>query len=230
MLCIIGLGLDEKDISLKGIEALKKCSAVYCEFYTSRWGNIEIIEKIIKKKIKLLKREEVESDFLINEAKKKNIALLVPGNPLAATTHFQLFLDAKAANVKTRIIHSTSIYTAVAETGLQLYKFGRTTTLVKDFSASSPYDMIKENKKSGLHSLVLLDTEMPVDDGIKLLIKNKAVSENEKIIACANLGTRNAKTVYGEARKMKMNELPAVIIIPGKLNFKEEEALELWKA
>lgn len=36
MLYIIGLGLgDEKDITLKGLEAVKKCSKVYMEAYTS---------------------------------------------------------------------------------------------------------------------------------------------------------------------------------------------------
>ncbi len=228
MLYIVGLGLDEKDISLKGIDVLKKCSAVYCEFYTSKWGDIKGVENTIKKKIKQLNREEVESDYLVNEAKKKTIALLVPGDSLTATTHFQLFIDAKNAGIKCEVIHAPSIYTAVAQTGLQLYKFGRTTTLTSH-SASSPYEMIKENKKSGLHSLILLDIEISAEEGIKSLIKNKTISENEKIIACANLGTRNAKIMYGEARKIKMNVLPSVIIVPGKLNFKEEEALELWK-
>lgn len=36
MLYIIGLGLgDDKDITLKGLEAVKKCSKVYMEAYTS---------------------------------------------------------------------------------------------------------------------------------------------------------------------------------------------------
>jgi diphthine synthase len=36
MLYVIGLGLsDEKDITLKGREAVKKCSRVYLEAYTS---------------------------------------------------------------------------------------------------------------------------------------------------------------------------------------------------
>lgn len=36
MLYIIGLGLgDEKDITLRGLEAVKKCEKVYMEAYTS---------------------------------------------------------------------------------------------------------------------------------------------------------------------------------------------------
>jgi len=36
---IIGLGLgDEKDISIRGLEAIQKCQAVYLEYYTSLLG------------------------------------------------------------------------------------------------------------------------------------------------------------------------------------------------
>ena len=36
MLYLVGLGLyDEKDISLKGLEALKRADVVYAEFYTA---------------------------------------------------------------------------------------------------------------------------------------------------------------------------------------------------
>ncbi len=230
MLYLIGLGLDEKDISLKALEALKGCEAVYCEFYTSKWnGDIDNIEKLLGKKIKVLEREEIESEFLVKEARNKDVSLLIPGDPLTATTHFQLILDAKESGVNVEIVHAPSIYTAIAETGLQIYKFGRTTTLVKDFAASSPYDVIKENRKNDLHSLVLMDIEMPAKDGIGLLIKNKAIAENEKILACGHLGTKKSKIVYGPANKINIDEVPSIVIIPGKLNFKEEEALELWK-
>jgi diphthine synthase len=228
MIYLIGLGLSENDISLGAVDVLKKCDDIYCEFYTSNWGNLESIERIINKKIKILNREEVESDFLINESKKKDIALLTPGDPLTATTHFQLILDAKNADIECKVIHAPSIYTAVAKSGLQLYKFGRTITLTRD-NVTSPYDMIRENRKSGLHTLVLLDIDMAAEEGTKLLINNNVISEDEKIVVCTNLGTTNAKIVYGEANKIKIDDVPAVIIIPGKLNFKEEEALELWK-
>ena len=39
VLYIIGLGLgDEKDITVRGLETVKKCSAVFLEFYTSMLG------------------------------------------------------------------------------------------------------------------------------------------------------------------------------------------------
>lgn len=241
MLYLIGLGLwDEKDVSAKGIETTKSCDSVCLEQYTGIWhGNIAALEKTIGKKISVLPREKVESDFLINEARSKKIALLIPGDPLAATTHFELFHECRKQNIECIVIHSSSIYTAVALTGLQLYKFGRATTFVKpqkSYSPESSYDVIAENKKSGLHTLVLLDTAeggMTIKEGIELLQimeeKRKEGLLDGKIIAAANLGSNEPLIKYGFAAELHINEKPAVIIIPGKLNFKEEEALELWK-
>ena len=53
------------------------------------------LEKIINRRIINAKRELVESDFLINEAKKQDIALLIYGDPLSATTHLSLINEAK---------------------------------------------------------------------------------------------------------------------------------------
>lgn len=39
MLYIIGLGLsDEKDITVKGLEAIQQCATIYLEYYTSLLG------------------------------------------------------------------------------------------------------------------------------------------------------------------------------------------------
>lgn len=243
MLYLIGLGLwDENDISLRAIDALKRCDEVYVEFYTNKWlGDMKRLEEIACKKITILKREKVEDEMLTDQAKTKTIALLVPGDPLVATTHAQLMIDAKQKNVTTQVIHSSSIYTAVAETGLQLYKFGRTTTLTfieKSFKPSSPYEVILENRKAGLHTLVLLDIKeegryMTVRDGIDVLIETgELLDKDTKIVACCQLGG-NQKIKYGTMEKLAgdsdLGSTPAVIIIPGRLHFKEEEALGMYQ-
>jgi len=244
MLFLIGLGLSEGDISIKAINAIKKCDAVYAEFYTNKFlGDLKNIEKITGKKIEILSREKTESDFIINEAKKKSIALLIAGDPLTATTHTELLFEAKKQKIKTEIIHAPSIFTAVAESGLQLYKFGRTVTLAfpeKGFEPESPYEMIFENKKSGLHTLLLLDTKngekfMTIKEGLQILLNiesklnKKVIDEKTKVIACCALGSREQIIKYDSVKdllKKDMKETPATILIPGKLNFKEEEFLE----
>ena len=70
MLYLIGLGLNEKGITIEGLEAIKKCNKIYLESYTIDFPyEIKKLEKIINKKIITLKREDVEGDFLIKEAK-----------------------------------------------------------------------------------------------------------------------------------------------------------------
>lgn len=240
MLYIIGLGLSDGDMSLNALEAMKRCDALYCELYTSHWmGDVDRLSKVIGKKIVILDREKVESDFLANEAKNKYVALLIPGDPLTATTHMQLIMDARKAGVQTEVIHAASIYTAVAESGLQLYKFGRATTLAmpkKNYFPESPYDVIADNQKLGLHTLVILDIPMTATKGIEVLMelekrKKKDVIKG-KLVACCRLGTKDSVIRYDSPetliKDISLNILPSVLLIPGKLHFKEEEALELW--
>ncbi len=59
-LTFIGLGLyDEKDISIKGLEEIKKADKVFAEFYTAKLvgTSIEKLEKLFGKKIIVLNRE-----------------------------------------------------------------------------------------------------------------------------------------------------------------------------
>src|SRR5439155_18154441 len=72
-----------------------------------------------------------------------------------------LRLRAAAAKIRTRIVHGVSILTSAAGAlGLQAYKFGRTTTLPfpsAGFAPTSPPESILDNRRAGLHTLVLLD-------------------------------------------------------------------------
>lgn len=156
MLSLIGLGLnDEKDITLKGIEAAKAAKKVYAEFYTSYWhGSLKKLEKIVGKKVKVLSRKnlEEESKKIIEEAKKENVAIFIQGDPLVATTHTMLAQEARKKKIKVKIIHNASIVSAIGETGLHLYKFGPTVTIpfeekTKGKLPGSVYDILAENKK-----------------------------------------------------------------------------------
>jgi len=238
MLYLIGLGLDLKDISLKAIEAIKKCDLIYFENYTNVMSfSIKQIEKVIKKKIKIADRKFVEENKeILENAKHKKVALLISGGPLAATTHIDLMLRAKKEKVKLEVIHSVSVFTAIAETGLQLYKFGKTTSIAKwqpNFKPESFYDIIKENESIGAHSLVLIDIGLKVKDALGY-IESIAIARDlgmldKKIVVCENLGTSKQKFTAGRIPsllKLKFS-LPACIIIPGKLHFMEEEALSM---
>ena len=192
-LTFIGLGLyDEKDITIKGLEEIKKSDKVFAEFYTAKLTGTDIkkIEKTIGKPIKVLSRNETEKgEQIIDSALKKNVVFLSAGDPMTATTHIDLRLRAIKLGIKTKLIHGCSIITAVSGLiGLQNYKFGRTTTLAypeKNYFPTSPYNIIKENKDMGLHTLVLLDIQednnryMTANEGIKLLLKMEEKHKQE---------------------------------------------------
>ena len=102
---MIGIGLnDEKDITVKGLEAVKKCDSIYLESYTSLLQAKKTdLEKLYKKKIILADRELVEKkaeETILKDAKTKNTAFLVIGDVFAATTHIDLFMRAKKAGIK----------------------------------------------------------------------------------------------------------------------------------
>lgn len=63
------------------------------------------------------------SGEMIEEAKEKDIALLVVGDPFGATTHADLVIRAKNAGVKVDVVHNTSILNAVGCCGLQVTNF-----------------------------------------------------------------------------------------------------------
>jgi diphthine synthase len=248
-LVFIGLGLnDEKDISLKGLEEIKKSDKVFAEFYTAKLTGTDIkkIEKTIGKNIEVLTRAETEKgEKILNTAKEKKVALLTCGDPMTATTHVDIRLRAAKMGIKTEIIHGSSIITAVPGLlGLQNYKFGRTTTLAfpeKNYFPISPYNVIKENKEVGLHTLILLDIQddkkryMTANEGMDLLLKMEEkqkgnITKQESIICVvARAGSSEPIALAGKLKDLIKRDFGPplhTIVIPGNLHFMEIEALQ----
>ncbi len=249
MLTFIGLGLfDEKDISLKGLEEIKKSDKIFAEFYTAKLvgSTIEKLEKTYGKKITVLNREETEKgELILDSAEKVKTSFIVAGDSMTATTHIDLRIRAIKKKIKTKVIHGSSIVTAVSGLlGLQNYKFGRTTTLCypeKNFFPTSPYDVIYKNKKIGLHTLILLDIKdnekkyMTANEGLKLLIKMEEKHKKglilDETVACvvARAGSDEV-TVKSDTIKNLLDfdfkEQLHTIVIPGNLHFMEINALK----
>ncbi|KZT61175.1 diphthine synthase isoform b [Calocera cornea HHB12733] len=167
MLYVIGLGLaDERDITLRGLEAVKACSRVYLEAYTSiLLVPKEQLEAFYGKAVIVADRDmvETESDAILEGAKDIDVAFLVVGDPFGATTHTDLLLRARALGIPSRVIHNASIMNAIGACGLQLYNFGQAVSLVfftDNWKPDSFYDRVKENADLGMHTLVLLDIKV----------------------------------------------------------------------
>lgn len=230
MLYILGLGLNGKGISLEEMEIIKKCRKIYLENYTVNFPYVkEDLEKIIKKKITLADRNFVEGFKVLEKAKKKNIALLVYGSPLTATTHISLIQEARKQKIDCKIIHNASVLDAVGETGLQIYKFGKITSMPV-FESESFIETVKENKKINAHSLILVDIGLEFWGALKKL--ERALKDNkikvDKLVICSHLGTEKSRIIYEEIRKIANESIgaPFCFIIPAKLHFLEEEFLK----
>jgi diphthine synthase len=249
-LIFIGLGLhDCGDLSMKAMDVLKTSNFIFAEFYTASMAkeHIASLEAQVGKTIEVLNREQVEQgDILIDHAKQDEVtvAFLVPGDPMTATTHVDLLLRAKKENVTTSILHAPSITTVVPGLlGLQFYKFGRTTTLAYpegDYFPESPFEVLMENQKLGLHTLILLDIHadekryMTANEGIELLLslasrrgQNIYTSQTLTCVV-ARAGSDDQVVAADAAEQLLHRDFGAPmhsLVVPGKLHFKESEAL-----
>ena len=250
-LYFIGLGLnDEKDISIKGLELVKKADFVYLENYTAKINcNIDYLEKLYSKKVILADRKLVEIDAektILKQAKTKEVAFLVVGDVCSATTHMDLYLRAKRLGIKTRIVHNASVLTAIGVTGLQLYNFGKTASIpFLNENIETPYDVLAMNQKNNLHTLFILDVKensndsLSVNDAIRYLLKvemkrgQRLFTDNTLCVGCTKLGSLDQIIRVGKANELLQYLFKGgmhCLIVPAKnLHFMEEEALNLYR-
>ncbi len=247
-LVFIGLGLnDEKGITIKGLEETKTADTVFMETYTSLMPdfNLQRFEMLCGKKVQLVTRQTLEDEngtLILQASKVGKVVFLVPGDPFIATTHVTLRIDAEKQGIKTRIIHGISIMSAIISlSGLHNYKFGKTVTIPfpENFS-ETPYNVIDQNKKNGLHTLCLLDLKakeniyLSINQAIKMLQeieqkkKNNVITPDTVAVGIARAGSDNP-TLKADFIKdlgnFNFNEPPYSLIFPGDLHFMEIDSL-----
>ena len=164
MLYLVGLGLnDEHDISLRGLEIVRRCEEVYLEAYTSVLTvPVARLEALYGRPVTVAERDFVESAIepVLERARTAEIALLVVGDPFGATTHCDVLVRAKALGVQTRVVHNASIMNAIGCCGVQLYRFGEAVSVpffTDSWKPASFFDKLEANASLGLHSLLLVD-------------------------------------------------------------------------
>ncbi|GAA5854411.1 hypothetical protein JCM5353_006711 [Sporobolomyces roseus] len=189
MLYLVGLGLsDEKDVTVRGLEAIKGSERVYLEAYTSILGvgkerlvsslstpsidleellsdRSRVQESFYGKSIIVADRDmvETESDDILKDADKLDVAFLVVGDPFGATTHSDLLLRADALSIPYTVIHNASVMNACGALGLALYNYGQTVSIpffTDNWRPDSWLERIRENSRLGLHTLCLLDIKV----------------------------------------------------------------------
>ncbi len=243
----VGLGLhDEKGISLQGLEEIKGAEAVFVELYTSLMPSFSMgrFETISGRKLQIVSRKDLEEDnaqSILAAAQKGRVVLLVPGDPLIATTHVALRIQAEKMGINTRVVHGASILSAVVGlSGLHNYKFGRSVTIPFLESSETPYEVVAQNIRLGLHTLCLLDVDeeeshyMRIREGLQSLLKieerreEKIFTNNTLVVGIARAGSENP-AVKADYLKNLLNydfgKPPHSMIFPGRLHFMEAEAL-----
>ena len=228
---------------------MREADVAYAEFYTSLVPGLDLkkLEREMGKPIRIVDREVVElhPDEILEAAKKGKVVFLVPGDPMAATTHVDLRLRAAKAGIKTKIVHSASVVSAAAGlAGLQSYKFGRSATVpFPDNPSQTPYDVLTENRERGLHTLLLLDVRaeqnraVTANEAIEIMLglekklKKQAFTRSTLAVVIARAGSEDVIVRAGRAgqlRKLDFGPSPHVLIVPGKLHFLEAEALKVF--
>ncbi|MBN2111434.1 MAG: diphthine synthase [Methanosarcinaceae archaeon] len=251
MLTFIGLGLfDEKDISVKGLDAVRNADMVFLESYTSvlMGTTIEGLEELYGKKVHVLSREDVEQypDW-IRHAKDKNVVFLTGGDTMVSTTHVDLRLRARDAGIETRLIHGASIVSAICGlSGLQNYRFGKSSTIPHLYTSSrgrtiiseTPYDTIKLNRENDMHTLIFLDIDrekgyMSANQAMELLLevekrRGDGIIDNAIAVGIARAGSPEPCVKAGYVHQLKEHDFGGplhIVVIPATLHFIEAEAL-----
>ena len=241
-LTLVSVGLSSHlDLSLRAIEAAKSAHHVYAEEYTMRLDTtVETLEATIGRPVTPLPRggEGGDASRLLEAAENSDIAILVGGDALAATTHLSLLVDAARRSIPVKVVHGSSVFTAIAESGLSLYKFGRTVTV--PMPEKGPVDTVlrtlKENAEYGLHTLLLLDLDVPagryltVPEAITRLEKTGEFPLDTLVVAAARLGSDSQIIRADAALNLKDADYggpPYALVVPGQLHFLEEEALQV---
>jgi len=245
----VGLGLnDELGMSLRGLEEVRKAKKAFIELYTSLMPNFSIrrLEEISGKSVQVVSRKELEDEDgekILSAAKSDKVVLLVPGDPLIATTHVALRVRAEKLGIKTRIVHGTSIVSAVIGlSGLHNYKFGKSVTIPfpNETLSETPYEVIAQNKSLGLHTLCLLDIDveekryLSISEALNSLLKieekkrQRIITDETLVVGVARAGSDGAVVKAGflsEIIKYDFGQPPHSLVFPGRLHFMEAEAL-----
>jgi diphthine synthase len=247
MLYLVGIGLSKSDLPAGALDIFAKCK-IYVDRYTTyvTQDRIDQIEELTGKEVTSLDRSAMEENLskLIEEAREKNVAVLIGGDPLVATTHKIIFTAAKRANVPVRVNHAVSVLTVLmGESGLDFYRFGQVCTISKwvdHYKPVSFYETIQRNLSNNLHSIVLLDfdqvsnSSLSLKEAIRILkaaeanykggiaIDDKEVMIMHKVTLSSE---RKILTKLKDADKIVLEEGPTSIIIPAKLSDIEREII-----
>jgi diphthine synthase len=253
MIKLLGLGLSIDFIPIGTILRLTTCRKVILDLYTSSWyPSLELLAEVLKRKgieIVKAKRSDLEGESIIKiieESKHKDICIAVVGDPLIATTHNAIIVEALKNDLNVEVFPASSILNiAISLSCLQTYRFGKIVTIVKPKNGivyEYPLHVIKSNRERNLHTLVLLEIDLETNyfmtpkEALEILFNiqktygYKVIDDEDKIIVLKAIGYDNSSIEVKRAREILSKEyVPTLytLIIPAEtLHPIEKECLE----
>jgi diphthine synthase len=251
-LLFVGMGLfDDGDLSRNALAALKGCDVVFAEEYTSVLapGSLDRLARELARPIRQLDRAEVESQTPVLAALSggRRVALLVAGDPFAATTHVALRVAAEDAGHTWSYFPNASILSAAAGfLGLQPYRFGRTVSLPfpePGFAPTSPLETAGRNRAQDLHTLLLLDLRpsegrfLTADRALELVRERDPsgtlIPLDAEVAVVARVGSPTAEGWFGRRENLEKASfgppLHALLLPARTLHFEETAALARYR-
>lgn len=246
MLLLVGLGIHGyAGLIAKALDSLLTIQNIYVERYTSPMPESEIdgLKRLLNIDVKVVPRWFVEDGKeILRLAKNTDVALLVYGDPLIATTHLDLRVRAEKDGIKTKVLHaSSSITSIIGECGLHIYKIGKIITLTSERpSITNTYYTIYNNLLAGSHTLILLEYNqdknlfLKPNEALKMLLesekdeKHGIFSDETFAIVASRVGADDQSIVSGKIRSLletDFGEPPHSLVVPSNLHFTETDAL-----
>lgn len=257
MLKLLGLGLSADTVTVGVLKKIvAECDIIFVDSYTSVWlPNISMILSMLSaigKTIIVASRKHLEGEGtrdVIRLAQEKNVCIAVVGDPLIATTHSSIIVEAISQNIDVEVVPSVSVLNAtITFSCLQSYRFGKIATVVspKDgITYEYPYDVVKMNRSLNLHTLLLLEMDVEKNyfmkpyEALSVLLDIQSrrsetiLSGNDIVIVMAdltscshNVWVSTINEVLNNEREFNSNTLYTIIIPAKHLHPIEEECLK----
>ncbi|EWG07072.1 MAG: diphthine synthase [Candidatus Aramenus sulfurataquae] len=250
-LYLVGLGLSKRFLTKKAMDYLKDSDLIYFDTYTSFSCDLsaESLEELIGKRVIPATRALLETGFkeiMSHLESGKNVAIASVGDPVIATTHVSLAVEAKNRGHEVVVVPGVSVHCyIISKSMLSSYKFGRSVTVVypyNDVIDYAPYYVVKENREHGLHTIVYLDVKdgkfMDAREALTYLMKmeekrkENVISREDVVVVGQRLGCDDEKVIAKTVKDVLEGNLdlsppPHIIIIPARnLHYMEVEALK----
>ncbi len=246
MLTLAGAGLGPNSMTDSLRRALANADVVIVETYTSPLsGWIVELAKGYAKDVVIATREKLEerSHEVIRLATEKDVVVVIPGDPMIATTHSSLIVEALSSGVKARLIPAASGPCAsISASGLQFYRFGRKITIPgpwRGVGLTYVALWLLGNLCLDLHTLFLLDVSptgeqlLPSEgakailDGLKELLGSPPRGIEGLLTIAISVSEDHVETAHSRlSRHDSLRPLvPSSLIVPSGLHVSEKEFL-----